>query len=112
MMMMNTKIVFLTMCAIAYLIGIVLTVVHVYRFTVTDAKSRGMENSKAMGLLATSGQRGSGMLLYLLKRKKYPVISISAQDKKLLSQCKVRTGIGVAVMVMSIAGFIAGLNLL
>ena len=30
-MMMNTKIVFLTMCTIVYLIGMVLTVVHVYR---------------------------------------------------------------------------------
>ena len=52
------------------------------------------------------------MLLYLLKRKKYPVISISAQDKKLLSQCKVRAGIGIAVMAMSVAGVIAGLHIL
>ena len=109
---MNIKIVFLAVCAIVYLIGMVLTVVHVYRFTVTDARSRGMENPKAMGILAASGQRGGGMLLYLLKRKKYPVISISAEEKKLLRQCKVRTVICVAVMVMSVAGVIAGLNIL
>lgn len=109
---MNAKIVFLAVCAIVYLIGMVLTVVHVYRFTVTDAKSRGMENPKAMGFLATTGQRGSGMLLYLLKRKKYPVQSSSAEEKKLLRKCKVRTGIGVAVMVISVLGVIAGLNIL
>lgn len=109
---MNTKYLFLGVCAVLYLIGLVLTICQVYRFTVIDAKTRGMSNPKAMGLLTTSGQGGGGMLLYLIKRKKYPVQSVSSQEKKSLRQGKIAAGIGVCIMLFSIALVIVGLNLM
>ena len=69
---MNTNYLFLGVCAVLYLMGLVLTICQVYRFTVIDAKTRGIRNPKAMGLLTTSVQGGGGMLLYLKKRKKIP----------------------------------------
>ena len=63
---MDINYLFLGICVVLYLIGLVLTICQVYRFTVIDAKIRGMKHPKAMGLLASSGQGGGGMLLYLI----------------------------------------------
>lgn len=107
---MNTNYLFLGVCAVLYLMGLVLTICQVYRFTVIDAKTRGIRNPKAMGLLTTSVQGGGGMLLYLKKRKKYPVLSVSSQEKKSIRQSKIAAGIGVCIMLFSIALVIVGLN--
>ncbi len=108
---MDTNYLFLGICVVLYLIGLVLTICQVYRFTVIDAKTRGMKNPKAMGLLATSGQ-GGGMLLYLIKRKQYPVSSVSMTQKKALKQSKTAACIGVCIMLFSITLVIVGLNLM
>lgn len=109
---MNLKYGLLGTCVVLYLIGLILTICQVYRFTVIDAKTRGMPHPKAMGLLATSVQGGGGMLFYLMKRKKHPVQSVSSQERKLLRQSKFAAGIGVGIMLFSIALVIVGLNVM
>ena len=109
---MDINYLFLGICVVLYLIGLVLTICQVYRFTVIDAKIRGMKHPKAMGLLASSGQGGGGMLLYLIKRKQYPVSSVSMTQKKALKQSKTAACIGVCIMLFSIALVIVGLNLM
>ena len=52
------------------------TVYQVYQLTVIDAAARGLKHPKLWGLLAANGNNSSGLLLYLIGRRNYPVNSM------------------------------------
>ena len=56
--------------------GAMETVYQIYRLTVMDAAARGLKHPKLWGLLAANGNNSSGLLLYLIGRRNYPLNSI------------------------------------
>lgn len=55
-----------------------------------DATYRGMERPKLWSWLTVVGQRGEGIILYLLKRRDYPRRSMSDEDFITFQNCKKR----------------------
>lgn len=82
--------------------GLINTVHQFYRMAELDARCRGLKHPKAMGLLATSGQRGEGLLIYLLARRDYP--SNMTEDDK--GRMKSRKAKCISSMVLVALGAI------
>ncbi|MFQ9071602.1 MAG: hypothetical protein ACLR43_01720 [Faecalibacillus faecis] len=64
------------------------TVYQIYRLTVIDATIRGLKHPKLWGLLASNGNNSSGLLLYLIGRRNYPINSIDSNQKTKMIQRK------------------------
>lgn len=73
--------------ALFMVFGLINTMYQMYRMIELDAKCRGYKSPKAMGFLAISGQRGEGLLLYLLGRRKYPP-TMTEEDKNKMKSIK------------------------
>ncbi len=87
-------------------VGMVETVYQIYKLTVLDAVARRLKHPKRWGLLATNGNNASGLLLYLMQRRKYPLNSISNEQLQLMEQRKKSAGIGLIFMAVGAIGFI------
>lgn len=82
------------------------TAYQIYKLTVLDATARGCKHPKLWGLLATNGNNSSGLLLYLIRRRKYPLHSIEDAQLRLMDQRKKSAGIGLAFMAVGAIGFV------
>ena len=89
----------------AAVVGAIETVYQVYQLTVIDAAARGLKHPKLWGLLAANGNNSSGLLLYLIGRRNYPVNSMDSRQVVVMEKRKKTAGIGlVFVAVGAIIG--------
>ena len=86
--------------------GAIETVYQIYQLTVIDASIRGLKHPKLWGLLASNGNNSSGLLLYLIGRRNYPINSIDDKHKILMNQRKKAAGMGLVFMVIGTIGLI------
>ena len=91
--------------AIAF-VGAIETVYQVYKLTIIDAGARGLKHPKLWGLLAMNGNNSSGLLLYLIGRRNYPIKSINNSQLVLMNKIKKAAGIGLLFMTMGIVGLL------
>ena len=56
------------------LVGAVNTVWQIYKIVGLDAESRGLKHPRLWGFFAANTNGSSGLILYLIGRRKYPVI--------------------------------------
>lgn len=68
---------------------------QLYRLVQVDAECRGLKHPKLWGLFAVSGNGQSGLILYLIGRRKYPVLSMSEEQRELIGRRKKRFGAGL-----------------
>lgn len=94
--------VFIAIC----LIGMITLVYQIYKITIIDSKARSLKHPKLTGLLATSGQNSSGLVLYLLTRKKYPIKNISNEDKLEINRKKKIALVSLIFVVIGAIGFV------
>ena len=87
-------------------------VYQLFRLAETDARCRGMKHPRLWGLLASSGSNQSGLLLYLIRRKNHPVLSLSEEEKGLIQRRKRKIGVGIAFLVAGAIMLIWGIVLL
>ena len=66
-----------------------LFVYQLFKLVELDAAVRGMKHPKFWAFLTTGGQRGEGLILYLLKRNK-AIFSMTAEEKEELETRKKR----------------------
>ena len=64
------------------LVGAICTAWQIYQMTVSDAKARGLKHPKFWGFWAMNGNNSSGLILYLIGRRKYPVQNMSIEDQE------------------------------
>ena len=93
--------IFMAIFIAIYLVGAVSMVYQLYKITIIDAKARGLKHPKLMGLLTTSG-----LILYLLKRRKYPIKNITDSEKEEISKRKRIILVGIIFMVIGAIGFV------
>ena len=98
--------IFMAIFIAIYLVGAVSMVYQLYKITIIDAKARGLKHPKLMGLLTTSGQSSEGLILYLLKRRKYPIKNITDSEKEEISKRKRIILVGIIFMVIGAIGFV------
>lgn len=73
---------------------------QIYRMTELDATSRGLKHPKFWGFFSLSGDGSSGLLLYLIGRRKYPS-SMSEADKLIMESRKKKAGVSLIFLAIS-----------
>ncbi|WP_049507900.1 hypothetical protein [Streptococcus anginosus] len=81
-----------------------LFVYQLFKLVELDAVVRGMKHPKFWGVLAAGGQRGEGLILYLLNRNK-AAFSMTAKEKEELQMRKQRI-IYLLVLIMILVIFL------
>ena len=82
------------------------TVYQVYQLTVIDAAARGLKHPKLWGLLAANGNNSSGLLLYLIGRRNYPVNSMDSRQVVVMEKRKKTAGIGLVFVAVGAIGLV------
>ena len=95
------------------LVGAVNTVWQIYKIVGLDAESRGLKHPRLWGFFAANTNGSSGLILYLIGRRKYPVIRLSEETRREIESRKKRAGAGsvflaVGMMGIVITGVLAG----
>lgn len=88
------------------IVGGVETTYQIYKLTVLDAVARGLKHPKLWGVLATKGNNSSGLLLYLVHRRKHPLNSIDGEQLQLMDKRKKSAGLGLAFMAVGAIGLV------
>lgn len=78
----------------------------VYQLTVIDAAARGLKHPKLWGLLAANGNNSSGLLLYLIGRRNYPVNSMDSRQVVVMEKRKKTAGIGLVFVAVGAIGLV------
>ena len=103
---MEVKSILAIICAAIALVGGIETVYQIYQLTVIDATIRGLKHPKLWGLLASNGNNSSGLLMYLIGRRKYPIINMSENNAKELEKRKKSAGVGLVFLAIGVIGII------
>lgn len=93
-------------CMAVVIVGTIETTYQIYKLIILDASARGLKHPKLWGLLATSGNNSSGLLLYLLGRRKYPIKDIDDHQKILMNKRKKSASVGLLFIVLGTIGLI------
>lgn len=103
---MERNIVLAVIFGAAVVVGAIETVYQIYQLTVIDAAARGLKHPKLWGLLAANGNNSSGLLLYLIGRRKYPVNSMDSRQLEIMEKRKKAAGIGLVFVVVGAIGLV------
>lgn len=95
-----------------FIVGTIAVVYQIYHMTVIDAKARGLKRPKLWGIFSLSGSGSSGLVIYLLGRKKYPIINISDEDKKEIDTRKKIVGVGLIFLAIGAIGLVISITLM
>jgi len=91
------------------LVGGFETVYQIYHMTVIDATARGLKHPRFWGLFAMSGNNSSGLLMYLIGRRKYPIVNMAESDRKNIERRKKSAGAGLFFLAIGAIGLTAGI---
>lgn len=84
--------------AAAVIVGSIFATYQLYRLVQTDAECRGMKRPGLWGLFSVSGNGQTGLLLYLIIRRRHPIVSISGEQKVLMEKRKKAIGAGLVFL--------------
>lgn len=107
---MERNIILAVMFGAAAVVGAIETVYQIYQLTVIDAAARGLKHPKLWGLLAANGNNSSGLLLYLIGRRKYPVNSMDSKQVVIMEKRKKAAGIGLVFVAVGAIGLVVCLG--
>lgn len=100
----------LVSAAAVALVGVITIIYQIYQIVVIDAKARNLKHPKFWGLLAMNGNNSSGILMYLIARRKYPIVALSDAKRADIEKRKKAAGIGLIFLAVgSIALIISSL---
>ena len=103
---MDLNIVLAVICGAAAFVGVSCVVFQIYQMTVIDATARGLKHPKFWGVFTMSGNTSSSLLMYLIGRRKYPIVNMSESNSKELKKRKKSAGIGLLFLAVGVIGMI------
>ena len=86
--------------AAVLMVGGVFSICQLFRLVKTDAECRGLQHPNLWGFLSISGNSQGGLILYLIARRKHPIISMTAEQRALIETCKRKIGVGLIFLVI------------
>ena len=104
--MMEWRITLAAIFAAVAIVGAMETIYQIYQVTVIDAAARGLKHPKLWGLLAANGNNSSGLLLYLIGRRNYPVNSMDSRQVVVMEKRKKTAGIGLVFVAVGAIGLV------
>lgn len=87
-------------------VGAFETIYQIYHITVIDATARGLKHPKLWGFFAMNGNNSSGLVLYLIGRRKYPLIELSVESQAEIERRKKASGIGLVFLSIGAIGLV------
>ncbi|MDO5549231.1 MAG: hypothetical protein Q4F79_12205 [Eubacteriales bacterium] len=103
---MSNGMVFLVACGAVVCVGTIGTVYQIYQMVLTDARARGLKHPRLWGMFAMNGNQSSGFLVYLIVRRKYPVIHMSEEDRRNIEYRKKAAGVGLVFLAIGAIGLV------
>lgn len=102
------------MTGFAFLLtGAAAVVYQIYRMTVLDAAARGMKHPKLLGFLVMGGNNSSGLIMYLICRRKYPILDMPDASRSEIERRKKIAGVGLVFLATgAIVLILAGMLLI
>lgn len=85
---------------------------QLFKIASLDAEARGLSCPKLWGFLAMGGYNSSGLITYLILRRKYPVINISEKVCHEIESRKKRAGVGIIFLGLGAIGFVIAISLI
>lgn len=86
--------------AAALIVGSFFCLYQLYKLVQVDAECRGLKHPRLWGLFAASGNGQSGLILYLIGRRKYPILSMSEEQRGLIERRKKWFGAGLVFLAI------------
>lgn len=96
----NYVMIFTALGAAMVIVGSFFCVYQLYRLVQVDADCRGLKHPKLWGLFAISGNGQSGLLLYLIGRRKYPVVNMTREQSLRMDKGKKKFGVGLVFLIL------------
>lgn len=87
-------------------VGAFETIYQIYHITVIDATARGLKHPKLWGFFTMNGNNSSGLVLYLIGRRKYPLIELSVESQAEIERRKKAGGIGLVFLSIGAIGLV------
>lgn len=81
-------------------VGSISVVYQIYHMTFIDAKARGLKHPKFWGFFTMSGNNSGNLIVYLIGRRKYPIIDMSQADKNEIERRKKAAGAGLVFLAV------------
>lgn len=103
---MDLNMILAIICSAVAFVGVFCVSFQIYRMTVIDATVRGLKHPKLWGFFTISGHNASGLLTYLIRRRKYPIVHKDENSFKQLERCKKIAGIGLLFVVVGAIGLL------
>lgn len=98
--------------AAAVIVGSFFTAYQLYRLVQLDAECRGLKHPKFWGAFTLTGNSASGLIVYLIGRRRYPIVSRSAAQRELMARRKKRLGVSLvfqaAGAILCVLGMLLG----
>lgn len=101
---MNWSILLSVICGAVALVGAFDVIFQIYHMTVIDATARGLKHPKFWGLFTISANNSSGLLMYLIGRRNYPVINLSESRQREMERRKKSAGAGLVFLAVGTIG--------
>lgn len=93
-------------CVAVSIVGAISITWQIYRMTVLDAEARGLKHPKFWGFFAMNNNNSSGLILYLIGRKRYPVINMSEAAKQEIETRKKSAAVSLVFLAAGAIGLI------
>lgn len=94
------KMVIIALGAAMVIVGSFYSVYQLYGLVRTDAECRGLKHPKLWGFFAISGNGQTGLLLYLLGRRKYPILHKTQEQELSMGRNKKRFAVGLVFLAL------------
>lgn len=104
--MIINEMVFMLVCAAVAITGGIGTAYQLYQIVKLDAGARGIKNPKFWGVWAMNGNNSSGLVLYLLIRRKYPIVNMSEDCHREIETRKKRSFISLIFLTVGGIGMV------
>lgn len=110
---MNTQVfAFGIVCFASFIVGALHAGFQLYKIASLDAEARGLSHPKWWGLLAASGNNSAGLIMYLISRRKHPVINMSEEVIHEIESRKKRAGVGILFLALGTIGCVITISLI
>ena len=110
--MSTREMMFILVSVAVILVGAANTAFQLYKMVELDARTRGLKHPKFWGVFAMNANNSSGLLMYLIGRRKYPILNMTAENRKEIEKRKKKAGIGLIFTVIGAIGVVIFISLM
>lgn len=83
---MEGNVVLFAACGAVMLVGGLEAMYQIYRMVLIDAKARGLKHPVFWGFFAMGGNNSGGLIMYLVGRRRYPILHMLESEKEELEK--------------------------